>query len=143
MSSIEHYFLEDKNFVLTVAQGEIRDSEFIESVAFVRASDKLTDHYACIVDCRNVTSFKTPTSDAIFSASKGRFKKIEDKNRRLAVLSDSKLVYGLARMYGFYAVKAEVEIFEGLEAALEWLDLSDSLVEVAELADGGMLETCM
>ena len=124
MSKIDHYFLDDKNFVLTIASGEIRDKEFIENVSYVRSSERLSDNYTGIVDCRGVTSFKTPTSDAIFSASKGVFQKNNDKNRRLAVLSDSKLVYGLARMYEFYSRNAEVEVFRDLTSAVKWLDLA-------------------
>ena len=74
MSKIDHNFLDDKNFVLTIASGEIRDKEFIENVSYVRSSERLSDNYACIVDCREMTSFKTATADAIFSASKGVFK---------------------------------------------------------------------
>ena len=127
MMSIDHYFWEDRNFVLTIASGEIRDKDFVDNVSYVRTSEKLSENYSGIVDCRGVTSFKTPTADAIFSASRGMFSRKEEKQRRLAVLSESKLVYGLARMYELYSSKAEVEIFDTLEAALQWLGMSNDL----------------
>lgn len=119
MGRIEHLFLEDENFVLTVAEGEISDDKFLEHIAILNKSEKLHENYRGIVDCRNVSTVATPSSDSIFKA--GHFEGGDEKPRKVAVLSGSELIYGLVRMYDAYTPHAEMEVFSEVSRAVEWL----------------------
>lgn len=123
MGSIEHLFLESDNFVLTIASGEIEDEKFLKHIAILNESPQLTDGYRGIVDCRNVSPVKTPSSEAIFKA--GHINETDPKNRRVAVLAVNELIYGLVRMYDAYTAHAEMEVFDNLEDAVKWLEVEN------------------
>lgn len=120
MGRIEHLFIENENFVLTVAEGEIADDKFLEHIAILNESDKLHENYRGIVDCRSVSTVATPSSDSIFKA--GHFDGGSEKPRKVAVLSGNELIYGLVRMYDAYTPHAEMEVFSEVSKAVEWLD---------------------
>ena len=119
MGSIEHLFLEEENFVLTIAEGEISDEKFMKHIAILNESEKLRENYKGIVDCRNVSTVSTPSSETIFQA--GHFGGGETKPRKVAVLAENELIYGLVRMYDAYTAHAEMEVFSDLDEAVEWL----------------------
>ncbi|MCM8543087.1 MAG: STAS/SEC14 domain-containing protein [Lentisphaeraceae bacterium] len=121
MGKIEHLFLEDENFVLTVAEGEISDDKFMKHIAILNESEKLQSNYRGIVDCRNVSTVATPSSDSIFKA--GHFEGGSEKPRKVAVLSNNELIFGLVRMYDAYTPHAEMEVFSELSRAIEWLEV--------------------
>ena len=121
MGSVDHLFVESENFVLTIAQGQISDEKFMEHIAILNESDKLSENYRGIVDCRGVSPVATPSSETIFRA--GHFDGGDSKPRKVAVLADHELIYGLARMYDAYTSHAEMEVFQNLEDALLWLGL--------------------
>ena len=126
MGSVDHLFLEPENFVLTIAQGQISDEKFMEHIAILNKSDQLQENYRGIVDCRGVSPITTPSSETIFKA--GHFDGGDSKPRKVAVLADHELIYGLARMYDAYTSHAEMEVFQNLNDALLWLEL-DGLEE--------------
>ena len=130
MGNIEHLFIEEKNFVLTVAEGEISDDKFLKHISILNESPKLRENYRGIVDCRNVSPVKTPSSEAIFKA--GHFEGGSAKPRKVAVLAENELIYGLVRMYDAYTFHAEMEVFTDLESAIEWLKVDELSEEIKE-----------
>ncbi|MCM8527686.1 MAG: STAS/SEC14 domain-containing protein [Lentisphaeraceae bacterium] len=130
MGRIEHLFLEDHNFVLTIAEGEISDEKFMKHITILNESDKLRENYRGIVDCRTVSTVATPSSDVIFKA--GHFEGGSQKPRRVAVLSNNELIYGLVRMYDAYTPHAEMEVFSELSRAIEWLEVGELKDQIKE-----------
>lgn len=128
MGRIDHLFVESENFVLTIAEGEISDEKFMEHIAILNKSEKLQENYRGIVDCRDVSPVVTPSSETIFKA--GYFDKEFAKRRKVAVLANNDLIYGLVRMYDAYTSHAEMEVFQDLEEALSWLELEGLSEEI-------------
>ena len=128
MGTIRHLFLEAENFVLTIAEGEISDEKFMEHIAILNQSEKLKENYRGIVDCRGVSPVMTPSSETIFKA--GHFDGGDSKPRKVAVLAENELIYGLARMYDAYTSHAEMEVFQNIEDAIAWLSVESLQNEI-------------
>jgi len=130
MGKIDHLFVESENFVLTIAEGEISDEKFMQHITILNESEKLTKNYRGIVDCRGVSPVMTPSSETIFKA--GHFDKGKSKPRKVAVLADHDLIYGLVRMYDAYTSHAEMELFKDLDEAIKWLSVEELSSKIDE-----------
>ena len=109
--------------VVAVFSGVVTTKELIES------NDQLLSHLEKFQYRYQLVCFND-IEDFVISAEEMRQAALRDVRAfernpvaKVAIVSDSKLIYGLARMYDAFAYEstAETEIFETLDEAEQWL----------------------
>jgi hypothetical protein len=119
---VDFLFLEEENIVMAHATGIVSDIFYKEYLNQIFNSNKLADGYKGLIDTRMVSSMEAPSSNALFEMAR----KDCQKNRKIAVLYSSELIFGLVRIYDSYNNKVELELFKDLDSAIEWLGIQDS-----------------
>lgn len=116
--------------IITTWEGDALDTDFIAAVKKyqneIQSNPDYID-YNEMVDLSNVSNIKF-TTEGIKSI--GQIASATDqagKDKKLALIVNSKLAYGLARMYEAYRSfskksKKVIRIFKNKEDALEWLN---------------------
>ena len=122
MGNVEFLFVEEDNLVVAHASGSVRDTVFKESLNKIFNSEMLADGYKGLVDTRMVSGIEGPSSDAMFDMARNG----SEKKRKVAVIYSSELIFGLVRIYDSYNQNAEMELFENLEEAVDWLEIPNS-----------------
>ena len=116
------YILVD-SIIVIVLTGVIHDRELLDAQQELFDDPSFVGDYPRLVDATHV-------SQMLLSARVVRHvaKSAYDRGmRKAALVANTKLVYGLMRMYAEYAGDARVELFHDREAAIEWLrdDVTD------------------
>jgi len=125
-----HYIDNKAKLLVTTWEGEAGDKEFIEAIKkYQKDLQNEPDYikYNEIVDLSKITKFKF-TTEGIKSI--GQIASTTDQNeayRKLALIVDSNLAYGLARMYVAYRslynkANKKVNVFKNEKEAYKWLE---------------------
>ena len=126
-----NHHIDNKNkLIITTWEGEARDIEFIEAIK--KYQNDIQNHpdyinYNEIVNLSKVTSFKLTTKGI---KTIGEIASTTDKkeiNRKLALIVNSNLAFGLARMYEAYrsfskSANKEIRVFKNEKNAFEWIE---------------------
>ena len=126
----KHYIDEHNRLIVTTWHGEASDSELIEAI--IEYQNKIKSHpdyvsYNEILDLSKVEGVAL-TTDGLKqlgrTASKTDHKEV---TTRLAIIVQSSLLYGLARMYEAYrnlipSSNKEIRIFKDEQAATKWVN---------------------
>lgn len=124
-----HHIDHKAKLIITIYEGEAGDLECIEAIK--RYQNDIQNHpdyfnYNEIVDLSKVTTFKL-TTEGIKNLSKiASTTDHEECDRKLAIIVNSGLAYGLARMYVAYRSfskksNKEIRIFKNEKDAFEWI----------------------
>jgi hypothetical protein len=125
-----HHFLLDPNFLVTKMSGELDDDLLLKHVMDLNDEAKWMTNLKELADCRNITNLDKLTTQGTVTAASAEHDKPDSK---LAILvTDSSLLYGLARAYQMQAEihRQEVRIFNTLVEAITWLADNDHEVKV-------------
>ena len=126
-----NHHIDNKNkLIITTWEGEARDIEFIEAIK--KYQNDIQNHpdyinYNEIVNLSKVTGFKLTTKGI---KTIGEIASTTDKkeiNRKLALIVNSNLAFGLARMYEAYrsfskSANKEIRVFKNEKNAFEWIE---------------------
>ena len=129
MGNIKHLFCKEENFLLTYATGVVTDDLFKDFVMTVFKSDKISEGYRALIDARTVSTQNTPTSELLFELAHSQG---GERHRKVAVVVDSDVIYGLVRMWGAYNNNADLEVFRDFEKAVKWLELESESGKITE-----------
>jgi hypothetical protein len=75
---------------------------------------------------QNVSDFQISTHELMLTAQRDIEASKTNKNVKVAIVTDSTLVYGLGRMYDAFADESDwqTEIFWKIEEAYDWLEIT-------------------
>ena len=125
-----HQIDNNKQLIITTWEGDAHDNEFIEAIkTYQKDIQNIPDYinYNEVVDLSKVTSFKL-TTDGIINI--GKIASSTDRNetvKKLALIVNSRLAYGLCRMYETYRSFSKksnkvIRVFKNKKDALEWIE---------------------
>ncbi len=112
----------------------VTNDELVEVYRSILSGSEFRHGFNELADLQEITEFKV-TADGMrhVSALVGRFYEGRSESTRTAIITTTRLVYGMGRMYSAYAVpdKENVEVFKDVNEAMRWLGLNS--VSLAEL----------
>ena len=123
---ITRHFLDNANFVLTRAFGELSDIILRDHVIALNQEASGIEDLRELADCREINDLKDLS---VLGASDAASLEIPRPNARLAILTgDSNLVFGLARAFQTFSEdkRRDVQIFRDFDSALDWLSDDES-----------------
>jgi hypothetical protein len=102
------------------ARGVFSNADLRDHYHALVADPRFHSSYRCLIDLRDVTDFALESWMIAEVASWPVF----DAGTRRAIVADTDVAFGLARMFSLIAerVGQDIHVFRGLEEALEWLD---------------------
>ena len=124
-----HYIDNKRQLIITTWEGEAHDIEFIEAIKkYQKDIQNHPDyiHFNEIVNLSGVTRYKLTTEGIKTIGQIASSTDKTDANRKLALIVNSTLAYGLARMYEAYRsfsrkAQKEISIFRNEKDAFEWI----------------------
>lgn len=114
----------EKRVVLFRAEGSFSSEELLTCVEAVLAAPGFEPDFNHLVDLRRITTFEPGAADL-----RARARRDHDDARldagRIAIVSSSDIVFGMARMYEILMEDAAVSVrtFKTMEEAMKWLGL--------------------
>jgi len=124
-----HYIDNKRQLIVTTWEGKARDIDFIDAIKkYQNDIQNHPDyiHFNEILNLSGVTGYKL-TTEGIKNISRiASSTDKADENRKLAIIVNSALAYGLARMYITYRSfskkgKKEINIFKTEKDAFDWI----------------------
>ena len=123
--TFSHKIIRDRNFVLTRIVGEVTDENLLEYVQELNSETIGMDNLRELADCRGITSLNTLTVQGTILSSQSER---ERNHSVLAILvpKNNELLYGMVRAFQAFSQekRREVEIFDELEQAVDWISES-------------------
>ena len=124
-----HHMVEPQlRLVLINLIGIVTNNDLIECQAKLMSNPLFEGNFDRIVDASDAIKFDV-TQDVVRAVAKTA---VERGMRRAALVGMSDCIYGLMRMYEFYAIGAEVSVFRSLGDAYHWLMTARDREPVAE-----------
>jgi len=115
--------------IITTWEGDAHDVEFIEAIKNYQKD--IQNHpkyinYNEVVDLRKIGSIKLTTGGIKTIGNIASNTDRHDENRKLALIVNSSIAYGLSRMYVTYrefakSARKEIRIFKNDKEAYEWI----------------------
>jgi hypothetical protein len=124
-----HYLVEEKKIIFTDWHGEPSDNDLVDALNIylrdIKSRPEL-DGYNELVDFSDTKGLKL-SIDVLIELGKIASKYDKPGNNKLAIVVNSSLAYGLARMYGVYRnynpqSSKEVQVFRSKAEAMVWLE---------------------
>jgi hypothetical protein len=115
------YYLKEHNFLLTKVSGKITVDDLLQHVISVNNEMAGKINLRQITDCRNITDLQSLSVKDTTNCAQRETNKPECS---LAIIvPDSPILFGMARAYMMFAEdhRREVQIFQSIHDALEWL----------------------
>ena len=127
--SANHYIDKERQLIITTWEGKASDVDFIEAInKYQNEIQNHPDyiHFNEIVNLTKVTGYKLTTEGIKTIGQIASSTDKSDLNRKLAIIVNTSLAYGLARMYVTYRGftkkgKKEINIFKVEKDAFEWV----------------------
>lgn len=125
----EHTIDKQRQLIITTWEGKVQDVEFIDALKKYQNEIQNQPEYMAfneIVNLSGATGYKISVDGIKAVASMASSTDKEDMCRKLAIVVNSTLAYGLARMYEAYRsfsrqASKEISIFKNEKDAYEWL----------------------
>ncbi len=129
-----HHIDNKAQLIITTWEGEAHDAEFIEAIK--KYQNNIQNHpdninYNEVVDLSNVTGMKLTTEGikniGLIASTTDHI----EVNRKLAIIVNSNLAFGLARMYEVYRSFSkkshkEICVFKTKKDAFEWIQKNNT-----------------
>ena len=113
-----HHIVEPQlRLVLINLIGIVTNNDLIECQAKLMSNPLFEGNFDRLVDASDAITFDV-TQDVVRAVAKTA---VEGSMKRAALVGTSDCIYGLMRMYEFYAIGAEVSVFRSLGDAYHWL----------------------
>ena len=127
---IKHHINHESHLILTSVMGEASDVEFIHAIEKYQKDIKNRPDYLNfneIVDLSAVTNMQITTRGIMTISSIASEADREGEQTKLALIVNSSLAYGMARMYCMYRsfnpkANKDVRVFKNKSDAYQWIE---------------------
>lgn len=118
--------------VIIVHEGVVNDNEFLAFYKALYEDKRIDKSFNLLVDLQRTKSSERGGAALRELAQfiQGLFKNVQ-KKPKVAVVAPKDVSFGMARMYSFFSseVPWEFNIFRSIDNALDWLGLSEDLLQ--------------
>lgn len=133
--TIDRFYFEEHNFVLTLIYGKLTNTELLEHVQAMNQEYSEISGIKELADCRFLHDVSELSGADLLSTAdleKGTTRVIGGKG---AIVASSDAVFGLASMYAAIAsnIREDSKAFRNLEESIEFLELGDFRKEILSL----------
>jgi len=123
--SIERIFYPEHNMVLSMFYGKLTHHELTQHVIDMNREYEKCTHLFELANCRYLTDISTLNSQGLTLAAsleKDQPRTFESKG---AIVVDSDVVYGLARVFATIAAESRIDsrVYRNLDDAIVWLEV--------------------
>lgn len=137
---ISYRVLEPSGVVVSTVDGDLDDAAVAEFVRDLVSDGRVRWPLCELADCRGLTGSPGLTTAGVREAARSLFEDPARSVGRIAIVVSGLFAFGLSRQFSIHAehAGAEVEVFESLDLAIEWLDVGDLAESIrALLGEGG------